>query len=141
MNLAPTAALLGFAALAVMPIAGAAAEPIAGNTIALQGYLISESPSAGTEGLVYQGHVRVTFRNDGDVTATAVTFDVGDGSRNAHIVDVGTFSKGVTIKHEFHWLDTRAGDTLQVVQVRYADGSVWNGDGASTTAAPRLQSR
>jgi hypothetical protein len=139
MKLAPAAALLGFAALTALPLAGAA-DPITGNTIALQNYLISESPNAGNDSMVYQGHVRVAFRNDGDVTATAVTFDVGDGSRTAHIVDVGTFSKGVTIKHEFHWLDARAGDTLQVVQVRYADGSVWNGDNAPAIT-PRLQSR
>lgn len=124
------AATLGTAAaiLVAMPALGVASAPATNNTIALQSYVVYDTPNL--EGNIpFQGHVRVSFRNDGDVTATAVVFDVRDDHTGAErINDVGTFARGATITHEFHYLNVHAGEELQVAEVRYADGSVWTND-------------
>jgi hypothetical protein len=132
------AAVLGAAAvLAALPAVGTAVTPAASNTIALQSYAISSYAGNNEVSSPSQGNVRVSFRNDGAVVANAVIFDVlDDGAYAGHIVDVGTFSKGVTITHEFHWVDAHEGESLQIAQVRYADGTIWGADGPRT---PRRQ--
>jgi hypothetical protein len=131
-------ATLGSAAavLVSMPALGSAATPAANNTIALTNYAVYDSPNL--EGNIsFQGHVRVTFRNDGDVAATAVVFDVRDDQTGAQrIDDVGNYAKGVTVTHEFHYLNVHAGEALQVAEVRYADGTVWTND---DTPAPLVR--
>ncbi len=58
---------------------------------------------------------------------TAVVFDARDVAHSAaeRIADVETFSKGANITHEFHYMNVHAGESLQVAEVRYADGTVW----------------
>jgi hypothetical protein len=119
------------------PSHGSAAAP--GNTITLQSYGIYEFDGGDTS-QPNHSELRISFRNDGDVAATAVTFDIlTDGKYAGRIDDVGTFTKGATIDHSFRWVDVRHGQSLEVAQVRYADGSVWTND--TLPPAPRRQAR
>jgi hypothetical protein len=132
------AAVLGAAAvLAGLPVLGTAAAP-ANNTITLRSYEISDFSGNNEVSSSGQGHVRVSFRNDGDMAATAVIFDVlNDGEYAGHIDDFGTFSKGVTITHQFHWVNVHQGESLRIAQVRYADGTIWSTDGTLPPALRR----
>lgn len=113
------------AALAIAPSLVRAEAPAARNTILLRSSLVYSSPNLEGE-VPYQGHLRVSFQNDGDVTATAVVFDVrDDDSAPQRISDVGTFSPGVAITHNFHFINVHEGEAVHVAEVRYADGTVW----------------
>jgi hypothetical protein len=68
------------------------------------------------------------FINTGNVAATAVTFSVNTGRSNQTFVDKGTFSPGVQIKHYFNVagaVDELPSATCNVMEVDFADGSVW----------------
>jgi hypothetical protein len=137
MNIFPNAAaIVAGAVLAVVPGLGAAAAPSPYNTITLQSYRFDVAGGSDGVAAVYHGHVYVTFRNDGEVPATAVTFEIVNAGEGAgRIEDVGTFVKGARIEHAFHW--TREGETLRVAQVRYADGTTWDSDDAAAPTARR----
>lgn len=73
------------------------------------------------------GVVRIEFQNTADAAAREVTFLVNDAAGNrAEVEDVGTFAKGVTIRHEFHVAKVTDGATATVVHVELADGSSWD---------------
>lgn len=132
------AAALGVATmLTALPALGMAAAPAAQNTVTLRNYAIGATGSNEIN-TAFQGHLRVSFRNDGDVAATAVAFDLlDDGEYAGRVDDLGTFSKGVTINHEFHWMNVHEGQTLQIAEVRYADGTIWTSDGKAPLQARR----
>ena len=98
---------------------------------------IFETAVAGAE-LNYPalGSVSLEFHNTRAVAATDVTFEVAVfGSPIDEIHDVGTFSKGTTIRHRFVDQSTFGHQTIAVAAVKYADGSVWTaGDDAAPSA-------
>jgi hypothetical protein len=67
--------------------------------------------------------VSIAFVNQNQKTVKSVTFNVNGAS----VVDAGTFSPGVTIKHEFvsPQLLGDSDATCSVQSVAFADGSVW----------------
>jgi hypothetical protein len=79
----------------------------------------------------WDGFLQVTYRNQAGVAASEVDFGlVARGSLVAVAKDVGTFSPGVRIDHEF--VISREVFPLgtefpycAVLRVRYSDGSVW----------------
>jgi hypothetical protein len=79
----------------------------------------------------WDGFLQVTYRNVAPVAASEVDFGlVARGSLVAVAKDVGTFSPGATIDHEFvisrevFPLGTQF-PYCAVMRVRYANGSVW----------------
>jgi hypothetical protein len=139
MNTPSLTGAIAAAALAVLPALGTAA-PAPSNTITLQNYALYDN-GRGEAGPA-QGHLHVSFRNDGDVPATSVVFAIRDqaGYVSNHVDDVGTFSKGVTINLDLHWLNAHDGDALEVSEVRYADGTAWTStDSVSPTSRPQAR--
>jgi hypothetical protein len=73
------------------------------------------------------GVVSIAFQNTADSAAREVTFVVNDaGGHSTQVEDVGTFAKGVTIRHEFHISKVTDGVRASVVHVELADGSSWD---------------
>lgn len=77
------------------------------------------------------GFLAIDFRNDGPVAAKEVDFGlVARGSLVAVAKDVGTFSPGVTIRHEFAIsrevfpLGTQF-PYCAVLRIKFADGTSW----------------
>ncbi len=72
--------------------------------------------------------VTLKFVNNGTVTATAVTFVFKEGGYSHSIVDRGTFSPGVLIKHELSvsGLSAFANPEADVAEIDFADGSSWH---------------
>lgn len=65
----------------------------------------------------------VSYVNRTTVAATDVSFEVtGLGDQVIH--DVGTFSPNTVINRRF-WNVGNGGDTVQIVAVKYADGTTW----------------
>ena len=78
-----------------------------------------------------EGYLGITYRNDGKVAAKEIIFGlVAKRDLVAIVKDVGTFSPGVSIDHEFT-LDPQVfplGTALpycKVLRITYADGSMW----------------
>jgi hypothetical protein len=68
----------------------------------------------------YELHVR--FTNGGNQPITRIVFALNDGST---VVDAGTFTPGVTIKHTFDLTPTDA-DSCSVASATFADGTRWS---------------
>jgi hypothetical protein len=82
------------------------------------------SSAAGFPGLQtpQAGSISIAFVNQGEKTVKSVTFNVN----GAQIVDAGTFSSGVTVKHDFIAPGLVSPDVTCAVQsVAFIDGSVW----------------
>jgi hypothetical protein len=76
--------------------------------------------------LTYSGLITVAFVNANPVPATEVDFAVqADGTTIDHFSDVGTFSKGVTIRHTFQTLDDAVNQSVKIESVTFADGTTW----------------
>jgi hypothetical protein len=79
---------------------------------------------------LYTDGVDITYVNNTPKVASRVAFVVNYRGDIQHIVDVGTFSPGVSIDHTFGqftgdaFLGTRP-NTCRVAAVRFSDGSVW----------------
>jgi len=121
------------AALALaMPLSASAADsapsPIVLTIADVQPQVI------GTERIT-PGLIRVEFHNTANVAATRVTFEVAaSGVSLTRIDDVGTFSQGATIDHNFPNEHGLANETISVAAVQFADGSVWQNDDAAPQA-------
>ena len=108
------------------------------SPIAVTSFRVNESYAPGTVGTdleqapqLVANDVSLKFVNNGNVPATTVTFSVTDGRFMQVIVDKGTFSPGVSIKHNFpiaDGADTLSNATCNVTEVDFADGSVWRAD-------------
>ena len=73
------------------------------------------------------GVLRIEFENTADSAARAVTFLVNDTAGNqTEVEDIGTFAKGVTIRHDFRLAEVTNGATASVLHVELADGSSWD---------------
>jgi hypothetical protein len=73
--------------------------------------------------------IALKFVNKSGIPATTVTFLVNDGQYTQSIVDKGTFSPGVQIKHDFAVdsdTSTLSDVTCKVAEVDFADGSAWH---------------
>ncbi len=83
------------------------------------------------------GVVRIEFQNTTDAAVREVTFHINDAAGHAtQVEDVGSFAKGVTIRHEFHVAKITDGASASVVHVELADGSTWD---APLAPQPRRQ--
>jgi hypothetical protein len=87
--------------------------------------LINDGLTVGT------GGVRIAFRDQLPARATEVTFRVGYPGNVTTIRDVGTFSTGTQVVHQYSSAFNEsdfAGSrptTCEVVAARFADGSAW----------------
>jgi hypothetical protein len=73
--------------------------------------------------------LHVQFANRGDVTATAIEFQVNSPTAESQSVeDVGTFSKDAIVNQSFSNVGDR-NSTVSVIGVKYADGSEWSATG------------
>jgi hypothetical protein len=69
----------------------------------------------------------IAFDNTADSAAREVTFRVTDVAGNSYdLDDVGTFSKGVSIRHQVPVAHIRDGARATVIHVELADGSEWD---------------
>jgi hypothetical protein len=90
-------------------------------------------------GSVYTDGLRISYVNHGAIPASRIAFLVNYRGDVQHIIDVGTFSPGVSIDHSFGefsgdaWLGSKPNE-CRAVAARFADGSVWR-----ATAVPRRQ--
>jgi hypothetical protein len=126
---------LVFAALPTFAVAAsAAANPIHIDSAHLFVGTISSD--------VYEPrYVNIVFTNEYGSPATEVIFAVEtDGVVVDRIDDVGNFSAGIAIDHNFVYenlTNNFSGVTVAVVKARFADGTVWNNpDVADVPAAP-----
>ncbi len=127
MNNTYTAAI----AASILALAAPAAAYTTQNPIEVQNVLASQGHEE------TPGVVSIAFQNTGDSTAREVTFQVKDVAGHAYnLEDIGTFSKGVTIRHEFHVARITDGARASVVHVELADGSSWD---APLAPQPRRQ--
>lgn len=106
------------------------------SPVAITSFNVNESYESGMIGgelieapqFVASG-ITLKFVNNGDVPATTVTFLVNEGRLTQSIVEKGTFSPGVQIKHNFaagSGLDAFPNITCNVAEVDFADGSSWH---------------
>jgi hypothetical protein len=130
--------LCAAAAIIAATPAAAHAQNIAYGTkspIAISSFRVNEVYTPGTIGteleqapqFVADG-IGIKFINTGDVAATRVKFFVTAGRSTQTVVDQGTFSPGVPIKHNFTVadpFDLISGAACNVAEVVFADGSVW----------------
>jgi hypothetical protein len=71
----------------------------------------------------------IRFANTAPKAASMVTFAVSDDLGNSYeIKDVGTFSTGVTINHEFESPADAADAKCTVQSVMFEDGSAWKAE-------------
>ena len=81
-------------------------------------------------GSIYTDGLHIAYVNKTQKVANRVAFVVNYRGDVQHVVDVGTFSPGVTIDHSFGqftglaFLGTRP-NTCRVAAVRFTDGTVW----------------
>jgi hypothetical protein len=134
-------ALAGIPALASASPTQISTFATAGNTLKVERVAISPgNPDIGPNP---NSIVTISFRNTGNVAATAVEFRVNYGGFPTTIDDVGTFSKGALVTHTFYnRLDPRfvnARRDVEIAAVHYADGSEWSEDALSLPVIPRRQ--
>lgn len=104
-----------YTAASPIRITGCSSEPLMGTINA--GGLLYE-PVSGSK-------LHISFVSISKEVAE-VTFAVNDLGKMTNVVDVGKFSTGVTISHDYDW--SYGSDNLDctVVSLRYADGSAWS---------------
>ena len=71
--------------------------------------------------------LRISFVNEAPKPIASVSFTVEDSGGTIHrVVDVGTFSPGITIAHAYNAPVSNIGDvTCNVSAVAFADGESW----------------
>ncbi|MBV8671722.1 MAG: hypothetical protein JO098_08110 [Candidatus Eremiobacteraeota bacterium] len=88
--------------------------------------------------------IQIEFVNNGGAAATLVNFAVDSAGDHFVIRDVGTFSPGISIKHQFRNGQGQAfvlpafiapNVTCHVASVQFSDGSVWRPGQAPAAAA------
>jgi hypothetical protein len=106
------------------------------SPIAITSFRINDSYAPGTIGSELEqapqfvpNDLSVKFVNTGTVPATTVKFALNAGRYAQTIIDKGTFSPGVQIRHDFalaDGVDALPNATCNVMEVDFADGSVWH---------------
>jgi hypothetical protein len=127
--------LKAIAATAAVLVAG---SPLAASAQTTAPVAIADSQIQQSYGIfsdfAYPGLVTVSFVNNRNVPATEVDLNVeANGQVVDSFQDVGTFSKGVTIRHNFQTQATNLDQKVTVASVTYADGTTWSNE----DAAPR----
>jgi hypothetical protein len=124
MNIKQVAASI--AALTIL--AGGPAIALADNSLPSDPIAISNvnlQTNDGSDGFG-TGFVSVDFQNTSHVDATEVAFELDvNGARVSRFNDIGSFEPGVTVKHAFLNTSSNANAQLNIVKVKFADGSVW----------------
>jgi hypothetical protein len=109
------------------------------STTSIAGIPIPASTSSG---------IQIEFVNESNKTATLVNFAVHSAGDHFVIRDVGTFSPGVSITHQFKNGQGQAfvlpafispNVTCHVTSVKFADGSVWEQGEPPTTSQPVVE--
>jgi hypothetical protein len=119
------AATLGAALLlAGAPVLASAADAQSGP-IRLDKVQITQSYGPRDE--FAPGLVTVAFTNENDSPATDIIFAlVSDGKVIDRYEDVGTYTKGDTVRHSFQDIQDNNNQELAVEQATFADGTVWS---------------
>jgi hypothetical protein len=128
MNFASAAATIGAAILLAGAPALASTAPMQAGPIHLDSVRIDPSyPNTG-EYNSYTGLVSVAYTNENPVPATHIVFDLenANGKLIDQFEDVGTFSRGVEIRHTFPDLQDDSNQQVAVDTVEFADGSSWS---------------
>jgi hypothetical protein len=110
------------------PVAvNSAAAPIALNSATLQLPSVTQQIAGfGLNQLYTPGSLTVSFRNTSTVTATDVIFQLDEnGTPDGQVADAGSFAPGATIVHQLNADPRDANEHVSVVEVKFADGSVW----------------
>jgi hypothetical protein len=89
------------------------------------------------------GYIELRFVNKSNVPATTVKFVVNKGQYRRSIVDEGSFTPGVQIKHTFAAVDVSelSNATCEIAEVDFADGSAWHAQGDAGSDAKRQAER
>ena len=118
--------------VALGPVAAGAVETSADSPIALNATI---ARAAG----FFPGTTYVSFKNLSDTVATRVVFALeANGAYAGQFEDVGTFTKGATINHEFPNPSAAFDQSVAVAKVTFSDGSVWQ-NAALSAAHPVRQ--
>jgi len=141
MNIKQAAASIAAATLLAggpaLALADPNASPVAVNTASLAPITINRTeiqlPAVsgqmagfGLNEVYSPASVTVSFRNTSAVTATNVIFQLDEnGTPDGQIDDAGSFAPGATIVHQLSADPRDANEHLSVVEVKFADGSVW----------------
>jgi hypothetical protein len=124
MNIKQAAASI--AALTIL--AGGPTLALAANASPIDPIAISNvnvQPDGEADG-VGPGFVSLQFQNTNNVSATEVVFELDvNGAKVSRFNDIGSFAPGGTIKHAFLNTSADGNAQLNVVKVKFADGSVW----------------
>jgi hypothetical protein len=123
--------LISSAAIAALAIA----MPLSANADTASGPIVltqaQVQPAVTGTSRNVSGLISVEFHNARNVPATKVTFELDAyGAPVRTIDDVGTFSYGATIRHDFPNAAIARDQSISVAAVTFADGSVWRNDGA-----------
>jgi PDZ domain len=141
-----SAALIG-PALAQTPLG----VPNTGNLPPTGSPVQIEDCSSGTSGgalvSVSDRSFKVVFTNEGKVTADLVQFQIDYGDQRLAIRDVGTFTPGITITHQFKGrgnnvysspLLAPATFVCTVSAAHFTDGTLWTAEAAAADRTARL---
>jgi hypothetical protein len=86
---------------------------------------VNVQPNDETDG-AGPGFVSIDFQNTSTMNATEVVFELDvDGARVGRFKDFGSFAPGVTVRHSFLNSSSSSDAQLNVVKVKFADGSEW----------------
>lgn len=131
-------AVLGAATLALTPMLASAAPTTYGGIELRSAEIQPSETDLWNDGFMNGStapHVlRVSFVNTGNVPATDIQFAL-TGLKNQIIDDTGKFAPNVVVNQQFYNAGT-GGDDVQIVGVRFADGTSWS---ANQAPAPLRQ--
>jgi hypothetical protein len=113
----------------------AATAPVQGSAIRLDRVLIEQSYAEHNN--FEAGVVSIAFTNTGSVPVTSVVFDLlgYQGAIIAQYNDVGSFSPGTIIRHNFPDTHNDFDQKIQVGSITFADGTSWTAPVRGTTPA------
>jgi hypothetical protein len=92
-------------------------------------------PVSNEEGL-FPGYTNIVFKNTSSAPITDVLFYLDAGKRTLERIHArGTFSPGVTIRHNYDNNERLAfqAERVDVIAVKFADGSLWYGNPPRTS--------
>ncbi len=119
--------------IAVPTFAGAQTVAFSSSPVTVTAFHvnISVDPSANLDVApqFIAGSLSIDFVNKTGTPAKSVTFLISDGRNTQRIVDDGTFSPGVQIKHRFAadgGISADGNATCKIIDISFADGSAWH---------------
>jgi hypothetical protein len=89
------------------------------------------------DGIFFAGSLQVAFTNGNSTPATQVVFALqSSGYVVDRFDDVGSFAKGVSIKHGIPNVNGKNIDQIAVAKATFADGTVWTNPAVAPPVAP-----